>query len=329
VWTSFLFAALLSLAAGLGSAFGFVLLVDPYGVSPVRALSTEYLVRTQRRFIVPQIVRSGRYDSYIVGTSTVNSIDPEWLERALGGRFANVAVHGATPYEQMRVLGLVLRQRPAPRLVVLGLDEIWCRAESPPRYHPQARLPEWLFEDDWWRPLVHLLNWRAVEFAWRKLEIAAGRSNARIAANGFHDDLPPEAAWSREQAMPRLLDPVAARRGQSSDAEAFPAIDLLTTTLRMRQQGTRMVAVFMPAYAGGGSSEPVSARCKQEVARQVAQSGGLTVDFMYPSSWTTKPENYWDRQHFRQPIAAMIPQRLRQALGGRLQADDGVYRVLD
>src|SRR5688572_3560668 len=97
VWRKFLWPFALTFAAGLAIPFALVLLADPYGVSPVRAISPEVVVPTQRRFIVADIIRSGRYDSFIVGTSTVNSIDPAWLEAAFGGRFANVAVHGATP----------------------------------------------------------------------------------------------------------------------------------------------------------------------------------------------------------------------------------------
>lgn len=191
MWRRFLWPFALTFAVGLAIPFALVLLADPYGVSPARLVSSEHVIPTQRRFIVADIIRSGRYESFIVGTSTVNSINPAWLESAFGGRFANVAVHGATPYEQMRVLDLVLRQKPAPRMIILGLDDTWCSRVQPARYHPQVQFPEWLFEDSRLGHLTHLLNWHAVELARRKLEIAVGYSKTRVAANGFYDDLPP------------------------------------------------------------------------------------------------------------------------------------------
>ena len=163
MWRKFLWPFALTFAAGLAIPFSLVLLADPYGVSPVRMVPSDVVVPTQRRFIVADIIRSGRYDSFVVGTSTVNSINPAWLEAEFGGRFANVAVHGATPYEQMRVLDLVLRREPPPRMVILGLDDVWCSRTEPARYHPQVQFPEWLFDDSRSGHFTHLLNWRAVE----------------------------------------------------------------------------------------------------------------------------------------------------------------------
>jgi hypothetical protein len=328
VWRKFLWPFALTFAAGLAIPFALVLLADPYGVSPVRAISPEVVVPTQRRFIVADIIRSGRYDSFIVGTSTVNSIDPSWLEAAFGGRFANVAVHGATPYEQMRVLGLVLRQRPAPRMVILGLDDIWCSRTEPERYHPQAQFPDWLFDDSRLDHFTHLLNWRAVELARRKLETAWNASKKRVEPNGFNDELPPDGTWSLEKTMPRLtadIRVVADRLASSPGAATFPAAALLEETLRRSAAGTRLIGIFMPSYLPQEAAGIAPDGCKDRFADILRKRDATTIDFMVPTAWTTNPSNYWDRLHFRRPIAEVLPRRIRDA-ADNIPAPDGVYR---
>jgi hypothetical protein len=331
VWRKFLWPFALTFAAGLAIPFSLVLLADPYGVSPVRIVSPEVVIPTQRRFIVADIIRSGRYDSFIVGTSTVNSINPAWLEAAFGGRFANVAVHGATAYEQMRVLDLVLRQKPAPRMVIMGFDDIWCSTNELERYHPQSQFPEWLFDDARLGHFTHLLNWRAVELARRKLEIAWQPSSRRVAANGFYDDLPPDATWSLEKAMPRLAADArqaAARLNSSVSVPAvFPAVSLLKQSLSRTTESTRLLGVLMPAYLPQGESRTAPDACKTAIAGVLRERGGTTLDFMLPSAWTTNASNFWDRLHFRQAIAKVLPGRWREGLENR-PSEDGLYQRL-
>lgn len=331
MWRKLLWPFALTFAAGLAIPFAIVLLADPYGVSPVRAVPSEVVVPTQRRFIVADIIRSSRYDSFIVGTSTVNSINPAWLEAEFGGTFANVAVHGATPYEQMRILDLVLRQKPAPRMVILGLDDVWCSSTDPERYHPQARFPDWLFEDRYLGHFTHLLNWNAVELARRKIEIAWSPSKKHVAPNGFNDDLPPDATWSLEKAMPRLTADVrlaADRLASSSRAAKFPATALLEETLRNSAESTRLVVILMPIFMPQEAAGIAPDACKDRFADILRKRAGTMIDFMLPTAWTTNPSNYWDRLHFRRPIAEMLPRRIRDA-ADNIPASDGVYGKRD
>jgi hypothetical protein len=329
VWRRFLWPFALTFAAGLAIPLGLVLLADPYGVSPVRLISSEVVIPTQRRYIVPDIVRSGRHDSFIVGTSTVNSINPEWLEAAFGGRFANVAIHGATPYEQTRVLDLVLRQKPVPRMVILGFDDVWCSRTEPARYHPQAQFPEWLFDDARAPHLAHLLNWRAVELARRKLEIAWDASKPRVAPNGFFDDLPDDATWSLEKAMLRLATGVKPSNSERATiSPVFPGVSLLEKTLSRSADSTFILGVFMPIYLQQGASPLAPDACKSVIAAVLRQHRGAALDFMVPTAWTTNPNNFWDRLHFRRSIAEALPSRMRDGLT-RSVSSDGNYKKLD
>ena len=49
------------------------------------------LLDGSQRFAYPQVMRSGRFDSIIVGSSTARLIDPEQLNGPFAARFANMA----------------------------------------------------------------------------------------------------------------------------------------------------------------------------------------------------------------------------------------------
>ena len=75
-----------------------------------------------QRFMYPQIVRSRRYDSAVIGTSTVRLLDPRQLDALFGGHFANLAMNAATPWEQTQIAGLFLRETAQPRTLIFGID---------------------------------------------------------------------------------------------------------------------------------------------------------------------------------------------------------------
>ncbi|HEX8417532.1 MAG TPA: hypothetical protein VF641_07990, partial [Methylobacterium sp.] len=114
------------------AAIGFVALMDPYGLRAAPGRPPGPLMDSNQRFAYPQIVRGGAYDSAVIGTSTSRLLDPVDLDRALGGRFANLAMNAATPFEQTRIARLLLRHA-RPRAVLFALDTTWCEAEADTR----------------------------------------------------------------------------------------------------------------------------------------------------------------------------------------------------
>ena len=74
MWSRFLFTFGLVLAGALFAAAAAITLIDT--ISPVRIVSDEILPQTNRRYLVPAIVRGRRYDSYLIGTSTIHLSSP-------------------------------------------------------------------------------------------------------------------------------------------------------------------------------------------------------------------------------------------------------------
>ena len=60
-------AVVLALAALL-----FNTLIDPYGANPLRLRFERPLMDINQRFMYPQVLRSGEYDSAVFGTSTIS-----------------------------------------------------------------------------------------------------------------------------------------------------------------------------------------------------------------------------------------------------------------
>jgi hypothetical protein len=89
-WPRFLRTALASLAIALALAVGLIAGMNPYGNLPVRAFGAHVIMDTNDRFQYPAIVRSRRFDSVVLGSSTARLLDPARLEAAFGGRFANL-----------------------------------------------------------------------------------------------------------------------------------------------------------------------------------------------------------------------------------------------
>ena len=86
------------LALGLaGLLYAAVVLLDPYGLRATPGAPPRPLMDLNQRFMYPQIVRSGRFDSAVFGTSTVRLLNPQRLNETFGGRFANLGLTQAPP----------------------------------------------------------------------------------------------------------------------------------------------------------------------------------------------------------------------------------------
>ncbi len=323
------------LALGL-AAVAFVALLDPYGLRAGPGRAAGPIMDRNQRFMYPQIARSGAFDAAVFGTSTARLLDPADLERAFGGRFANLAVNAATPDEQERLAALFLAANPV-RSVLFGLDATWC-AETPPARtaHP---FPDWLYRPGApWGPL-HQVNLQGLAIAGRVALHRLHLMPARMRGDGYAVFTPPEAAYDPARARAHIRagtrgEDGAEHRGAAPEAlgAAMPALDRLDAVLAALPGGTRAILAFMPVHvaaqgAPGTAQGRREAACKARAAAIGAARGALVVDFRIPSPVTRTDENYWDALHYRLPVAARIVAALKSAAAGA-EAPDGFYRVL-
>ena len=292
----------------LGPLSSLLFLVDPLSVSPVALVMPKHgYALKDRRFLVPQVIRSGQFDSLLVGSSTIHSVDPAWAEAAFGGHFANIAIHGITPYELTRVLGLVGASVSGLRRLILGLDaDVWCDpVKSAQRYHVKAVFPERLYDTGGLAHLPLLLNGKMVGMAMRQLMVDLGLKRAPVPPNGYRNELD-EARWKPfkpGESSCHLDCDAAAPQAPAPQPGNGVALDLLEQALAAQPEQAEIIVVLMPPYV---STLPSTAaelaridQCKQRIAAVVSHHAGFTVDFDIASPWTKEVNNYWDDRHFR------------------------------
>lgn len=202
--------------AGL-ACIGFVATLDPYGLRAGPGRAPGPLMDGNQRFMYPQVARSGAYDGAVFGTSTLRLLDPAALERAFGGRFANLSMNAATPYEQAELARLYLRHN-RPKALVFGIDPTWCEPEAAERRLTFRAFPAWLYRPDAAWGVLRQVNGQSVSTAADALLSRLGIVRARLAANGYAVFTPPEGFYDAARAQAHIR---SARAAQAA-AEAEP-----------------------------------------------------------------------------------------------------------
>ncbi|MGL5115348.1 MAG: hypothetical protein ACRC7G_09050 [Beijerinckiaceae bacterium] len=334
----------LLLATGLlAAAAAFLFFLDPYGISPLNAGRPRPIMDINQRYMYPQIVRSGRFDSVVIGTSTSRLLDPRQLEEAFGGRFANLAMNAGTAWEQTEMAKLFLGATPSPRTFILGVDQMWClEGESIPKITERG-FPERFYDGSRWNDLPETINLKTLEIAGRLVGYHFGLMPERIRHDGFEVFTPPEETYDlararfhiwRDRPEGRVIPvvpPVILSESQRAGL-SFPALAWLDETLARLPGETRRMLVFMPLHVSAqptpGSRAAASAtECKRRIDGIARRHGAKVIDFALPSPITMRDDNYWDPLHYRLPIAVRIVTGLARAAGGAGDAPDGSYKV--
>jgi hypothetical protein len=327
----------------LAAVYLFILLVDPYGVVPFSPPFDRPIVTSQRQ-MYPQILRTGRYDSIVVGTSTVRLLDPAALGRVFGGHFASFAMPSATAREQVRLIAFFRRMVAAPRAVLIGLDHEWCNRAGSAAARDNAdvrdrEFPAWAFDDNRWNDLFYLLNDPTLEAAGRTLGRLLGLIPEKLRDDGFEVFVGPEATYDLARARDHLYGPLpeplrepAAPRDET-DAKMSESLEWLDDGLGALPEATRKVLVFPPLHAHSMPSpgSPGAARyeaCKQRAAAIARRRGALLVDWRFVSPLTAEDSHFWDPLHYRLPVAYGLIDDLAHVINEGRDSPDGSYRVL-
>jgi hypothetical protein len=325
-------------AAALG-LFGFVFVADPYGTRVGPKHPPRPIMDLNQRYMYPQIVRSGRYDSAVFGTSTIRLTDPQQLGELFGARFANLGLNAGTPWEQVELAMLFLRHVPHPKVVVWGLDPTWCEPDADRKRLTFRPFPPWLYDEDRWNDLPGLFNLTSVEIAGRIVLHAMGLMPSRIREDGYEVFVPPESAYDLERARAHIHagalpeSTAAAPAPQAPGPEpATPALAWLDALLARIPKGTETILLFPPVHAvllppEGSAGAAIDETCKRRVAGIARARGATLLDFKRRSGVTMDDSNYWDALHYRIGIADRIARALYDAQTKGAEPADGFYTV--
>ncbi len=332
-------ALLFSAAAGL-----FVALIDPYGVSPLRLPAARPIMDINQRYMYPQVARSGKFDSAVFGTSTIRLLDPPALDAAFGGRFANLAMNAATPWEQLQLAGLFLRENPRARTLIMGVDSLWCEpdADRADKRITFRSFPESFYDDNGLNDIPHLFNLKSIEIAFRLVAFHLGLAEPRIRDDGYEYFLPPEAAWTLPETSARLwgarggaqprVDPAVRLSPEEERALRFPAVDWLPDFFAKLPASTRLILLMPPIHVAGhpppGSREDaIRNLCNARIVQAVKGRAAI-VEMQFANALTADDANYWDALHFRIHVAEKLPALLVEA-AGEGAASRPLWRRLD
>lgn len=344
-WTTAFVLAAVTLTALL---LGFIVVLDPYGARLRAGQPARPLMDLNQRFMYPQIIRSGAFDSAVFGTSTLRLLDPQILSKGLSARFANLGMNAATPWEQSQIAGLFARKVPAPKVVIWGIDQTWCEADAADearRLTPRP-FPPWLYDDSAWYNWPKQLNVTTLEIALRLAAHWLGLQPERLRGDGYEVFTPPEETYDLARArfylyrshggkVPDLAPQAPAAEVSAAERASwrFPALAWLEQGLAAFPASTRRLIVLPPIHAGampreGGVAWQRFEACKAQIAAIAARQKAVVADYTHPSGLTREDSNYWDPLHYRLPIARRLEADLITLGLGERAPDDPALIVI-
>jgi hypothetical protein len=339
--------ALATLVPGLLLA-AFIIVMDPFGMRPSARTSPRPLMDINQRYMYPQVVRSGRFDAALFGTSTVRLLDPQALSPAFAASFANLGMNAATPWEQVQLFALFRREVARPKAIIWGLDANWCEpdaASEVKRLTPRP-FPPWLYDGLAWRDWLKALNFTTLEISVRLLSHRLGFAAERIRRDGYEIFTPSEASYDLAQARAHLfraydgkapeMGPLPVPEAVSADLRAswiFPALGWLDAELAALPAATRRILLLTPVHSvqlprEGSAGAAQFEACRAAVEQVARKHAATLVDFRFRSEITREDANYWDPLHFRIGIARRIEAVLTGVAGGQGAIVDPAVRIV-
>lgn len=320
------FAATTAAIAILGAlaAFAVLLLSDPYDSGRfARRAGRPVPAGDSPRFAAVALARDPAFSAAVIGNSHVQLIDPAALAQAELGRWASLATPGTGPREQLALLDWFARAHaPGPNAVLIGVDSKWCSAAAePPLDHP---FPFWLYARsplDYAAGLFRLSSLTAL----RKRLAARLKPPARLRDDGYLDyaatyaALDPDGAKGRAE-LARPLDAFAAAAPQGP----YGPLERLGQALDALPAHTLVVLLHPPIAPSarptpGAPSQTARRACGEALAALAARRPRtLTLDWI-AGPGADDPANFYDREHYRAPLARGVEAAVVAALRGARQ----------
>ena len=342
-WRHFTRWVVLSALGVATLVFAAVVLIDPYDsvwFSPQLARAP---ITANQRFSYPALARKPRFDSAVIGTSTVRLLRPDKLNQTLGGRFVNLSMNSATAHEQSLILDLFIRHHAHIRTLIVGVDIVWCQQNEVPRF-TERPFPPWLYDDNRWNDLLYLFNLPTLEEAGRQLAFLTGFRPMRFGRDGYADFLPPQSAYDLARARsniypdgkPRLKEPVTPPVDIAPAERAlwrFAPHDLLRRMIGALPKETRKVLLIVPYHRffqprSGSRRAAQLQECKRRLTDLATEfEETMVLDFMIESDITAHDENYWDSVHYTTEIADWIAELIGFGVARR-QSVEGAFDYL-
>ncbi len=343
-WTSFLRVLVIATGGLCLLIFAFIVLVDPYGSFGNRALLAHVAMDDEHRVMGPGLIHTGRYDSAIIGTSAVRAMSPEALGSALGGRFLNLAMSAAQPWEQFRLAKYFVSNARDFKQVILGFDASWCKQDTDKVRSIFKKFPDWAYDRNALNDIPHIYHSRALKIAILKAMHHLGyRHYLPFFENGYKKAYLRKSTYDAQKAQrsiwrlrPHGVQPQSPQYVPTPaeiSSWRFPTLTWIEEILQAIDGKAVAIMIFMPAHIAdqpdpGSRAAARETECKSRIADLAARHRAHVIDFRFTSQITRTDTNYWDPIHYRKHIADKIIAAITAAVRG--EADDSArnWRLL-
>ncbi|GHE56727.1 hypothetical protein GCM10019059_15090 [Camelimonas fluminis] len=314
---AFIVAAIASLAA---LAVGLVLL-DPYDTGRLTPLGPKGMAEGPSWQVNASRARDPQFDSAIIGNSRAQMIEPAILDEATGSRFVNLSIQGAGPLELQLVLATFLRHHAAPRAIVIGVDEWWCR----PAQKRGDKFPYWLYAPGAVEYLRGLVRYQTLEHTPRRFAVLRGGA-AMARPDGYWDYTSLYLGMTGAEAAQRRMHDGERLSQSENPKNVFPAVAILKNMLDALPDSTGVAVVWPPTHTSyqplPGSGADATLRQCQAALRDVvtARPGARLVDWSGDRDFNRDAADFHDGTHYRKNLAGRLNADVADGLAGRAEA---------
>lgn len=314
-WAGFVTAFLITAVCGATAIWLFTLLSDPYDTGRFSAFGGRPLSSISSRMAVASLGRNQQFNAVIVGNSHAAPISPHRLSKSTGLEFVSLTLPGASTEAEMLALKWFLKNQGArTRAIVVGVDDVWCR--SFPRYVEEPVLPTWLISESPFSYAAGLFRYDSVEQAFQSF-INPARATARPPDPRGFWDLELDYNWDAEKVGRELAKPWIDSINLTG---RYPALQMLDRALDAAPEDAAVALVMLPVWAPiipkEGPALASEEACKRAFAEFISRrKRGMLIDGKTASDLTNDPNNFFDRTHYRRPVAQEIENELKQRLG--------------
>lgn len=319
-WRVFVRSALTA-AGGLLAAFLLTALVlDPYdtGRTP---FSLKDGVRPQGpRTAAASRGRDQRFAGAVFGNSHIQLVAPDRLREQTGIPFVSMIAPATGPKETLVLLDWWLRHRREPaRAVVIGADQRWCTAD--PAMPNDKPFPFWLFAESFREYALGLIRYDLLEELWRRAGYLLRPGAPRARPDGYWDYEEGYRVQGYETDPRKRADlEIRADSGGGNVTGPFPAVEALRTLFARLGPDVPVVLVRPPVYRSllppaGSADARADAACRAALAAFAAgRPRTALVDLKVDGPTANDPNLFFDRTHYRQPVARLIEADIAAAL---------------
>ena len=311
--------------AALGIAAAALLLgADPYGTGRLAWRAERAVPDFGPRFSAVYLGRQSRFDTAIIGNSTIQLVDPARVSAASGKRVVSLTVPGSGPLEQLAIAEWFLTHHPADAIggFVFGIDGTWCEADGELRL--SNPFPFWLYSASVADYAVNMMSLRSLGAVTKEAKLSLRPSPPRPHRTDGYNDYEADRVWNAD-AVHRLLAGFeqgfaaeAIVAGDDGTVTAFAAFPRLGDFLRRLPARVPVVLVLPPRFRAAlpktGRAAAVELACQGEVVA-LAEGRPFThlIDFLQRPEIMDDEANFWDDIHYRAPVARMIEAEIAAA----------------